>query len=379
MKINNYLFATLLFSVLSFSAFSQSILLNQNFDSIPPGGLPNPWTASSPNMTSIGWYADSSNFSTGYTNASGLKNAVIKNINNSTGLYALISPSFVTTGKSGINVLWASRVSSNFMASGSTTPKLYYSINAGTTWDTAHYTDNAANSTWALVNNGLPVILPSLADNQPSVLLKWELQIDSAANGTYRIDDVTVGYTSNSNCTTPSNLTVTNITSSTAMLNWATVTGAVSYNIRYKLSSSSTWNNATSNANSFSLTALTDTSSYDFEIQTVCGSINNSAFSATSTFITRSAATGIEQFSNGNSPLLIYPNPCGQSLIISHQSLVNTIEVYDLIGKVYSDFQINTSSNSQIKIDMSQLSNGIYFLKTTDIKGFQQTKKFIKE
>ncbi|MEY4875605.1 MAG: hypothetical protein RL708_754 [Bacteroidota bacterium] len=175
------------------TAMAQTILFQQNFDSIPQLTIPLNWANTlASNPVSLGWYADSTNFSSGYTNASGIQNLVIKNVDNSTGIYTIASPNISTVGFKNITVLWASRVSNNFTTSGSTTPNLFYSINNGSSWNNIPYTDNAANSTWALVNSGVQIALPIAANNKSSLKLKWEIQIDTASQGTYRIDDVQV-------------------------------------------------------------------------------------------------------------------------------------------------------------------------------------------
>ena len=78
-------------------------------------------------------------------------------------------------------------------------------------------------------------------------------------------------------CTTPSGLTATGITSTTATLNWTAVTGASSYNVQYKLSTSSSWTTVTSSTNTKALTGLVAGSTYNYQIQTVCSSSSSSA------------------------------------------------------------------------------------------------------
>ncbi|MEY2828221.1 MAG: hypothetical protein RIQ33_79 [Bacteroidota bacterium] len=78
-----------------------------------------------------------------------------------------------------------------------------------------------------------------------------------------------------------------------------------------------------------------------------------------------------------NSELSIYPNPASQSIVISHQSLVNTIEIMDVLGR-----RLKTISNIQLSISniqVNELPNGIYFIKATDINGNVSNEKFVKE
>ncbi|MFM2225945.1 MAG: hypothetical protein RJA07_2147 [Bacteroidota bacterium] len=80
----------------------------------------------------------------------------------------------------------------------------------------------------------------------------------------------------------------------------------------------------------------------------------------------------------GISKIEVYPNPAKESIVVSSKSLVNTIEVRDVLGRVVIQ-QIKNSSTQQIQIDVSSLSNGLYFIKATDDKGNSINGKFVKE
>jgi hypothetical protein len=265
---------------------AQSLLWHQNFDSsTTTGTLPAGWSNTALNAYSHGWAVDSTNFSNTYTGFSAQKNVVVKNVNNSTGIYGLITPPFSTVGKAGISLNFASRVSSNFIASGSSTPQFYFSINNGSTWDSILYADNAANSTWGIVNGGLSIQLPPKADNQSNVKFKWSIHIDTASQGTYRIDDINVFYL-NSVCLGASNLTANNLQTNSANISWNAVLGAVSYSIRYRDITTSTWQYATSIPNSTSLGGLIPATTYEFQIQVNCANSQTSAYSNSVNFTT---------------------------------------------------------------------------------------------
>jgi hypothetical protein len=75
--------------------------------------------------------------------------------------------------------------------------------------------------------------------------------------------------------------------------------------------------------------------------------------------------------------LEVYPNPATQSIVISHQSLVNTIEVTDLLGRALKTITNIQSSITNIQVD--ELPSGIYFIKATDTNGNVMNSKFVKE
>ncbi|MFM2048687.1 MAG: hypothetical protein RI955_1235 [Bacteroidota bacterium] len=86
-----------------------------------------------------------------------------------------------------------------------------------------------------------------------------------------------------------------------------------------------------------------------------------------------------EQLAVGSNQLKVYPNPCGEKLLVTgYQLLGNTIEIMDVLGRVVFQ-QIKNSLTQQIQIDVSILQSGIYFIKATDTNGNVINGKFVKE
>ena len=186
MKRNLLIFG---FIFISFVSYEQSIAFQKNFDDLVVPGIPANWNVV--DNGNVGFRSDSTNAS-GNNGASGLNNIVIRNDENTNGSYELITESYDFSSLSGISVMWGSRVSSNFLTSGSELPSFWYSLDNGLTWDSLAYLDNIANSIWSEVNAGALIPLSNLADNQNAVRFKWKINIvgDGATTaGTYRIDD----------------------------------------------------------------------------------------------------------------------------------------------------------------------------------------------
>lgn len=72
-----------------------------------------------------------------------------------------------------------------------------------------------------------------------------------------------------------------------------------------------------------------------------------------------------------NKEINVYPNPVKDILNIKSDSEISKVEVFSLEGKKLKE-------SNQNKIDVSQLTSGVYIIKTTDNKGNIQTNKFIK-
>ncbi len=69
---------------------------------------------------------------------------------------------------------------------------------------------------------------------------------------------------------------------------------------------------------------------------------------------------------------IIYPNPTNGLLTINSTSTISEITVYNNLG------QLLFASEEKNKVDISSLSQGIYFVKIKDENGLSETKKVIK-
>ncbi|MBR9758499.1 MAG: T9SS type A sorting domain-containing protein [Algicola sp.] len=88
-------------------------------------------------------------------------------------------------------------------------------------------------------------------------------------------------------------------------------------------------------------------------------------------------ALSVNEFNNTNK-IIAFPNPTNQILHVKTKSSINNIKVYDLNGrllKVKPEMMVN---KNHYELDVSNLSNGIYFLDVR-LENFKQTIKFIKE
>src|SRR5206468_4278367 len=54
------------------------------------------------------------------------------------------------------------------------------------------YIENSNTNLWNLDNDSMPIYLPAISGNQPSIRFRWVAQIVNAISGNYRIDDFVV-------------------------------------------------------------------------------------------------------------------------------------------------------------------------------------------
>lgn len=101
------------------------------------------------------------------------------------------------------------------------------------------------------------------------------------------------------NATTPTGLGASNIGSSTATLSWTTVPAA-SYDLRYRLSGTTTWTTTTVGGSSADLTGLSVSSQYEAQVRSKCSDGSNSSYSSSVSFTTTAVQLNYCA-SNGNS------------------------------------------------------------------------------
>ena len=147
-------------------------------------------------------------------------------------------------------------------------------------------------------------------------------------------------------CNAPTGLTTTSITSTGATLNWTGAAGATSYNVRYKKTADATWTNTTSATTSKAITGLVASTSYDWQVQTVCSGGTTSAFTSTTTFTTTGAGGVCSDTYESN-------NTSGTATSISagttYHALISSTTDVDWFKFT------TTGSNTRIKVDLTSL------------------------
>ncbi len=164
-------------------------------------------------------------------------------------------------------------------------------------------------------------------------------------------------------CAVPSSLSATNITSSSATLNWAAVSGATSYNIRYKPTSSSTWSNTSATGTSVNISGLSSSTTYEFQVQAVCGA-TTSAYSASSTFTTQAAGCSDPYESNNtlssartvavNTDIYALISPSGDNDYFRFSTTTPNTYLRITLSNLPADYDIRLYNSSGSQIGISQ-------------------------
>ncbi|MGB3076846.1 MAG: T9SS type A sorting domain-containing protein, partial [Chitinophagales bacterium] len=184
-------------------------------------------------------------------------------------------------------------------------------------------------------------------------------------------------------CNVPTLLSTGNITATNANLKWQTVSGALSYKIRYKVAGTSEWNNTKSLEHHKTLNGLAANTEYAWQVKSFCeiDPVVSSEWSPKEFFTT--APLKLTDEESEPTFLEIYPNPFSASTTISfsiHQNSRIQIELLDIAGRKLR-ILLNenvTAGNYELNLNRDQLSAGIYFLRMK-INAVLMVKKMVVE
>nr|MBK9650475.1 fibronectin type III domain-containing protein [Bacteroidota bacterium] len=113
----------------------------------------------------------------------------------------------------------------------------------------------------------------------------WRVNADCSAFST-AVNFTTTGLIG---CDIAQGLNATNITSTTAKLNWTPWSLAVTYRIRYRPTGTTVWTIKSSSVSNKNITGLLPSTTYQWQVSTKCGTVLK-PYSASSTFTTQSIA-----------------------------------------------------------------------------------------
>lgn len=195
------------------------------------------------------------------------------------------------------------------------------------------------------------------------------------AGTTASLYSATQTFTTTCTCSKPTNITVTNLTQTTATVNWVGNVCAYQYRLQYRKQGTTTWTTKTILAPivTKALTGLTANSIYEYHLRTDCnsGGTINSGFTTTTTFTT---PLRMEEVDNTNaSTLTVTPNPCNTCEIIGTANPGDLI-ITDILGRKLN--ATYTKSSNGFYINVPESNKGILLIRNI-MTG--EVVKFVKE
>ena len=172
-------------------------------------------------------------------------------------------------------------------------------------------------------------------------------------------------------CDAPTGLDTTLVANEVIGITWDANANVNSWNVNYR-SQNGEWASATTTSNSYTITGLTGSTTYEIQVQAVCSNGQTSDWSA-SLFVT-TKNVGIQNWLDNS--VMLYPNPAKEyvDIRVDGELNVNTMEVYDVYGKLINTVIVNENPT---RINVSNLADGMYFVRVNTEEGMV-TKTFVK-
>ncbi|HPZ03940.1 MAG TPA: fibronectin type III domain-containing protein [Bacteroidales bacterium] len=141
----------------------------------------------------------------------------------------------------------------------------------------------AAATTWIVQNVTTPTY--TMTGLQPSTAYEARVKAICEDGEESAYTAIAPFTTSATPCITPTNLQVTNVTDQSALATWTAGGNETSWQVDYKLLSSSNWTTGTATTTSFAMTGLQSNSQYHVRVKAIC-TTGESAFTEPVTFTT---------------------------------------------------------------------------------------------
>ena len=172
-------------------------------------------------------------------------------------------------------------------------------------------------------------------------------------------------------CNVPTGLTASDVQGESVTLTWDNDANVSSWNIQYRPEGGQL-STATSTTNSYTITGLTDGTTYQIQVQANCGDGNLSDWSSAISVTTTGIANWLE------SSVTLFPNPAKEVVNVQctmyNVQLGGELYLFDVYGKL---LQIVPITSEITPINVSGLANGMYFVRVTTEEG-TVTKTFVK-
>lgn len=249
-------------------------------------------------------------------------------------------------------------------------------ISAALSWSSVSYADSysvdyraAGAPNWTNTTS----IATDLTLDSLTTCQEYEWKVESLCpNGEMSGFSITETFITICPCDIPTGLDTMNVTTTTADLSWTAAAGAISYDVRYRDGSTSTWTDMAAATNSLMLTGLIDCADYEIQVQTVCN--NATSNWSSSKGFTTVCFVAVKEVENGVEALTLSPNPFTE-VVTSRFNLTEntplTIAVYAATGQriATNDYDLSAGAQTVEIKGLEEVSQGVYFVSMTTAKG----------
>ena len=177
------------------------------------------------------------------------------------------------------------------------------------------------------------------------------------------VSTFTTGERPSEDCDPVQNLTVTNVTETSADINWQPGASGEGWQVELTDETGSTVRDNVTSETHISLTGLVNCKNYTVKVRTVCEDNNFSAY-VTASFRTL-GCEGIKEVEGIN--CRIFPNPATSSTTISVTGVngMVRIAVVDMNGRTVATETLECSADCEKTMEVDKLAQGAYFVRIT--------------
>lgn len=170
-------------------------------------------------------------------------------------------------------------------------------------------------------------------------------------------------------CAIPTDLVVSNITNNSADVSWTQYVSADTFLIRYSVNGTTNylWKKIPgTGGNGTTLTGLSPTTTYQWQVRSVCIANPLSSYSAPSVFGT---PLRVRKPDDDKNLISVYPNPAIDKITVNVETTLDgdqnkSMYLFDLAGRLVYEKEIKIVSGKNVfEVDLEFLSSGMYVLK----------------
>ena len=153
-------------------------------------------------------------------------------------------------------------------------------------------------------------------------------------------------------CDIVTNVTVSDITVTSAKVAWTAPAGQTRWEINYGV------NTVEVTTNPYTLTSLSDSTTYTVKVRALCGEGMASEWSDVTSFTTLHQHEGIDDVNASH--IALFPNPASSTVTLMGIEGPATVSVVDMNGREAGKWTVN---NGKLTIDVTDFAQGAYFVR----------------
>ena len=216
----------------------------------------------------------------------------------------------------------------------------YYRIHNAGTWVRIPTTTNSANLTGLTADTVYDMYVMALCSTTDS----------SSASATRQLR--TVWTEPQPECDVVTNVTVSDITVTSAKIAWTAPAGQTRWEIDYGV------NTVEVTTNPYTLTGLSDSTAYTVKVRALCGEGMASEWSDATSFTTLHQHEGIDDVNTSH--IALFPNPASSTVTLMGIEGQATVTVVDMNGREAGKWIVN---DGELTIDVTDFAQGTYFVR----------------